>query len=248
MEEEKTNAHENASVNDTDSPEKFFDIYQSVNQLPKDYKGQLRATMFPDTLEKMRDVYKIQNSVRLMPHDQNTGGFFVALIRKKNHVVFGGKGNVAQKAEKAQESKIIQEEADVEAIKQLDNEVDEKEALKHASEIVETKELKGDNEEAGDEKEEQKTSGQEKGKEKGGRKKDKDKEKKKEDFAVITEKDWEWIRDYYGLNEEFRNLLIQQSAGDKKVLLISPGIRKILDMDKGKFYSIIIDHHFFNDF
>jgi len=38
--------------------------------------------MFPDDLDKMRDVYKIHNSMRVLPHDQNTGGFFIAVFKK----------------------------------------------------------------------------------------------------------------------------------------------------------------------
>jgi len=44
--------------------------------------------MFPDDKKTMNDVYKIQHSMRVMPHDQNTGGFFVALFKKNSNVLF----------------------------------------------------------------------------------------------------------------------------------------------------------------
>jgi multisite-specific tRNA:(cytosine-C5)-methyltransferase/tRNA (cytosine34-C5)-methyltransferase len=56
--------------------------------------------MFPDTIEKMRDVYKIQNTMRIMPHDQNTGGFYLALIKKTKNVVFRGSNIIERKGEK----------------------------------------------------------------------------------------------------------------------------------------------------
>ncbi len=243
MQEEKKEGEVESSEKKDASPESFFDIYNSVDQIPKDYKGQLRATMFPDTLEKMRDVYKIQNTVRLMPHDQNTGGFYLALIRKKNHIVFGGQGsNEDVKTGKPQvaETKVPVEEDEAEAIKKVAGDIDEKEALKLALD-GEEKEVAGDKE-AQEEKEEEEevieeeepvaaveatASGSEKKKEKRER-------KKKETFVSLEKTEWESIRDYYGLDERLGDLLIQQTPGEKKVYLISPGIRKILDLDKSK--------------
>jgi len=208
-----------------DGPENFFNIYESFDQIPKDYKGQLRATMFPDSLEKMRDVYKIQNTIRLMPHDQNTGGFYLALIRKKNHVVFGGQGGNETKTEvKQAETKItVEEDEEAEQIKKVAGDVDENEALKHALEATGEKETKKAQPSAIVE---EPAVSEETEKKKGS--------KKKETFVTLEKSDWESIRDYYGLDEQLRELFIQQTHGEKKVLLISPGIRKVLDLDKSK--------------
>lgn len=43
-------------------------------------------------------AFKIENSMRVMPEDQNTGGFFIALLRKNKHVNFS-KGVVNQEVE-----------------------------------------------------------------------------------------------------------------------------------------------------
>jgi len=232
MEEEKK------SDDEKNNPNNFFNIYESFDQLPKDYNGQVRATMFPDTIEKMRDVYKIQNTVRLMPHDQNTGGFYLALIRKKNHVVFGGgkatttETKVPKKDEPVKEQTMnveVQENQEEEAIKDLAKEVDEKEALKLANETVAEEESKV--EEGKGNKETKETMQEEQN---FPKEKEKKKKEKKETFVTLDAKDWESIRDYYGLDERLRDLLIQQSPGEKKVYLISPGIRKILDLDKSK--------------
>lgn len=228
MQEEKKEGEIESSEKKETTPESFFDIYESVDQIPKDYKGQLRATMFPDTLEKMRDVYKIQNTVRLMPHDQNTGGFYLALIRKKNHVVFGGQGSNegvnAGKPQVAEAKVTVEEDDDAEAIKKVTGDVDEKEALKHALEATGEGKEEGENKQEVIEEEPVAAAGSEQ----------KEKKKKKETFVTLEKPDWESIRDYYGLDEKLRDLLIQQTPGDKKVYLISPGIRKILDLDKSK--------------
>ena len=241
MEEEKGSESASKTEKTNAGPEEFFDTYESFDQLPKDYKGLIRSTMFPDTLEKMRDVYKIQNTARIMPHDQNTGGFYLALIRKKNHVVFGGKADkdkgpkVVSEEQKTQQpvpqpqataatTTMQQEDEDEKAIKELDKDVNEKEALKHALE-----EDAGDNA-AGETKE------AESGEQNKGKKKDKKNkgEIKKSVFLEVETKEWESIRDYYGFDENLRDLLIQQTLGDKRVVMISPGVKKILDLDRGK--------------
>jgi len=224
---------ENKTEEDKTNPNTFFNIYESVDQLPKDYTGLLRATMFPDTEERMRDVIKIQNTVRLMPHDQNTGGFYLALIRKKNHVVFGSGKSTENKASKKETKEQtmnveVQENQEVEAIKEVGKDIDEKEALKLAVAEEETKV------EAVPEKKEKQEKMQVEEGYKSPKEKEKKKKEKKETFVTLDNKDWESIRDYYGLDEKLKDLLIQQTPGEKKVYLISPGIRKVLDLDKAK--------------
>ena len=47
--------------------------------------------MFPRDEATMKSL-KIENAMRVMPQDQNTGGFFIALLRKNEDVTFGHKG------------------------------------------------------------------------------------------------------------------------------------------------------------
>lgn len=42
--------------------------------------------MFPRDSKTLREDIKIHHTMRIMPEDQNTGGFYVALIRKNAHV------------------------------------------------------------------------------------------------------------------------------------------------------------------
>lgn len=42
--------------------------------------------MFARDSKTLRDVIKIHHTMRIMPEDQNTGGFFLALIRKNAEV------------------------------------------------------------------------------------------------------------------------------------------------------------------
>lgn len=71
--------------------EDLFNVFHKFEDVPVNHKnGVIRETMFPDDEETMKNVYKIHHTLRLMPHDQNTGGFYLALIKKKSHIVFGG--------------------------------------------------------------------------------------------------------------------------------------------------------------
>ena len=39
--------------------------------------------MFPEKDKNvMKEIFKIQNTMRILPHDQNSGGFFMALLKK----------------------------------------------------------------------------------------------------------------------------------------------------------------------
>lgn len=42
--------------------------------------------MFPESEKRMIEEFKMQNSMRILPHQQNSGGFFLALIKKNSHV------------------------------------------------------------------------------------------------------------------------------------------------------------------
>ena len=216
-------------------PSDLFNIYESADQLPKDYQGLIRPGMFPDTLENMRDKYQIHKTVRLMPHDQNTGGFYLALIRKKKNVIFTNKNKAKKEAQKVEaEEKEVDED---QAIRELDKDVQNipKEMLQVDDSEEKPKSEKKDEIEEEEKKEEKseetKTEAQEDVSE-DGKKKDK---KKKQMYVELSSTEWDWINDHYGLNAPFLNLkslFIQQNEGDKRIVFISPGIRKILDLDK----------------
>ena len=57
----------------------------------------------------MRDQYKIHHSMKILPHDQNTGGFFLALIKKIEPVVFSNKANTKHRLSDAQFHAVVEE-------------------------------------------------------------------------------------------------------------------------------------------
>ena len=93
--------------------------------------------------------------------------------------------------------------------------------------VAEQKEDKIEGE--GTQKDKEKTEG----KDNPRREKKKDNQPKKATYVELSNEDWEWVRDHYGFTDEsLRRLFVQQNEGDKKVLFVTPGIRKVLDLDK----------------
>lgn len=65
-------------------------------------------SMFPGDSKKLREEVKIHYTMRIMPEDQNSGGFYVALLKKNAHVTFknktaGANADTAETKEEADE-------------------------------------------------------------------------------------------------------------------------------------------------
>lgn len=56
-------------------------LYGSEEELPEKLQGKLRRSLFPPTPEEVSSM-NLNNCIRILPHYQNTGGFFVALLKK----------------------------------------------------------------------------------------------------------------------------------------------------------------------
>ena len=59
----------------------LFTEYENYDQVPEDLRKQIRETMFPVNVPDT-----IQNCMRFIPHQNDTGGFFVALLRKDSDI------------------------------------------------------------------------------------------------------------------------------------------------------------------
>lgn len=57
-------------------------FYKSFDEVPKEFHTQIRPQMFPPTEEEAAK-YSLEKCMRILPHFQNTGGFFVAALTKK---------------------------------------------------------------------------------------------------------------------------------------------------------------------
>jgi 16S rRNA C967 or C1407 C5-methylase (RsmB/RsmF family) len=55
--------------------------YQSIKDVPSNLNRRIRASAFPPTPDE-RQSFRLERCIRCLPQDNNTGGFFVALLRK----------------------------------------------------------------------------------------------------------------------------------------------------------------------
>lgn len=57
------------------------DIYQTAEDVPEQFKHLIKPYMFPPELKIVQEL-NLDRCIRVMPHHQDTGGFFIAVIRK----------------------------------------------------------------------------------------------------------------------------------------------------------------------
>ena len=59
-----------------------FSNYEAYDDLPEILKGRVRKSCFPPTSEEAANFH-LERCIRVLAHDNDTGGFFVALLRKR---------------------------------------------------------------------------------------------------------------------------------------------------------------------
>ena len=60
---------------------KSGDIYESFEDIPPQFRNLMKSYMFPPDLNVAKEL-NLERCIRVMPHHQDTGGFFIAVIRK----------------------------------------------------------------------------------------------------------------------------------------------------------------------
>ncbi|KAF5298709.1 hypothetical protein FQA39_LY11719 [Lamprigera yunnana] len=60
---------------------KFLDFYETFDNVPEKWRTVIRSQMFPPKPEHY-DRYHLNRCIRILPHQQNTGAFFVAVLQK----------------------------------------------------------------------------------------------------------------------------------------------------------------------
>ncbi|NXF94579.1 NSUN2 methyltransferase, partial [Eubucco bourcierii] len=58
--------------------------FEDWKDVPSNRQAQIRPTMFPVTDEEKLKAMNLERCLRILPHHQNTGGFFVAVLIKKS--------------------------------------------------------------------------------------------------------------------------------------------------------------------
>ena len=230
-------------IDEESKDNELFRKFMSYKEF-SDYKGNdtgktmIKQSMFAEDEEFMEKFVQIQKTMRVLPHDQNTGGFYLALFRKLKPIVL----------QKVQPGKMIIEEKKEEKIEKneklekIDNneknemKMDEIEGKLEENTVVDQEALqiieKLNKEEDLGEAQENKESGLKV--KKNTFQPDKNPKKQaKIQWKTLENDEYDWIRDYYGISNDFpkEQLIYLIESGPKKILLISQGIQKILNYD-----------------
>lgn len=57
------------------------EVVPGADKVPPEYSSQIYSSLFPPNKEES-ESFKLHRAIRILPHLQNTGGFFVAVLRK----------------------------------------------------------------------------------------------------------------------------------------------------------------------
>ena len=148
--------------------------------------------------------------MRVLPHDQNTGGFYLALFRKLKPVALAKPVEALNKNTELLRKKEEKNEED------LEEGPEDPEALKVIEKLNKEEEI-----------------GESSKPKKNTYQPEKTKKLGKILWKPLENEDYEWIREYYGLSPDFpRDQLIYLiESGPKKILMISEAIKKVLEYD-----------------
>ena len=81
--------------------EDLFNIYSEFEEIDEKDKKKLKKSMFSLNEKDMKEKYKIHYSMRVLPHDQDTGGFYIAAFKKLSYCYFAEKPAENSKEPKA---------------------------------------------------------------------------------------------------------------------------------------------------
>lgn len=111
--------------------------YTDIEQVPFNRRNKrVRRTMFPPTSEEESKAFQLERCLRLFPHNQDTGGFFVAVIEKLGDIPEWQPADPVEKQiAEAEEKKTKKDMADKERQKQCREAAREKQ-LKEKEEAI----------------------------------------------------------------------------------------------------------------
>jgi 16S rRNA C967 or C1407 C5-methylase (RsmB/RsmF family) len=185
--------------------------YKSFDEVPQDRKSHVRKSCFPPSPEEI-EKFNLHKCLRCLPHDLNTGGFFVALFKKVAPLSARAKKKASEIA-----AQIDKKKYQPESIDESDN------GKKNDDDPIENKPKKM----RVDESNEKKETLAQKSKSKFGF-------NKSESFVAVEEDIIPPIVDYYGMSENFgKNQLMTRAHGGSKLLyFITDSVKRNL-IDRG---------------
>ncbi|PVD20659.1 hypothetical protein C0Q70_18817 [Pomacea canaliculata] len=192
----------------------------SIEDVPLHMKSQITKSMFPPTAEEA-ERFKLHRCIRVLPHQQDTGGFFIAVLQKIQPLPWSREARLA----KGSEGKTSPEEESG----NVDDGMGDTPAASETSgaacdpvqPLPENRKRKGMTEE-GPQPQKQPFKGY-----------------KEDPFLFLQPEDpvWAPVRDFYGLGEDFpvRQLLYRSEQGPKRSLyFVSKALANIVENNRDK--------------
>lgn len=186
--------------------------YKSFEDVPQDRKNHVRQSCFPPSAEEI-EKFNLQKCFRCLPHDLNTGGFFVALFKKVAPLSARAKKKALEIATEMNNKKFQTELND-----EVKIDIDEDDSLSNKPKKMRIdKETKIDTNES-----------------LAKMSKDKFGFNKSESFVAVQDEILPPIVEYYGIAESFgKNQLMTRAHGGGKLLyFITDSVKKNL-IDRG---------------
>eukprot|EP00743_Colponemidia_sp_Colp-15_P004109 GILK01004435.1.p1 GENE.GILK01004435.1~~GILK01004435.1.p1 ORF type:complete len:737 (-),score=157.65 GILK01004435.1:66-2276(-) len=215
----------------------------SADEIPANRTRQLRASMFAPSAEELSRMH-LHRCMRLLPQDQDSGGFFVALLRKVAKLPASALrestqppqtqtvGKPVPEGEMTEAQSIQPEEADEPM--QIPDAVEEEVEGEEDGVTAEVEPLEGAGASAGKRKLETAVSSEPTVKKARTVEDDEDETDSYDRFKFVSPDDPVWQRaiEFYGIRPDFpANQLVTRSKTSKRLLLVSSGVRQIILAD-----------------
>jgi len=217
--------------------------YPTVEDVPKDSRRRIRASMFPPSSEEA-SKFHLERCLRCLPHDMDTGGFFVALLRKvkplserarkrMSEVGNDASSQTVQEKRKSKELEVDNSECKRNKVEEEENEKDGKEvkdenktdidAINNGTKEESNADEKPNVQNNGENKEKPRSQGRRRHVDLGG-----------ERFIPLEPTIFPDIVDFYGLKKTFpMEQYMARASGDAKVLYFITKTVKSKLIDKG---------------
>ncbi|CAG5135280.1 unnamed protein product [Candidula unifasciata] len=180
-------------------------------EIPAPMQTQFKHTIFPPTAEEAQQFH-LDRCMRILPHQQDTGGFFIAALQKVRHLPASREARLKQEAA---QSSTVQETPEV------SQEVDKQDNESSSLSTQTSGKRKGAETEDGPQSKKKKLHGY-----------------KEDPFLFMEESDpiWPSIRDFFGLAQDFpvNQILFRSLQGKRTLYYVSKAIRDITKYNDGR--------------
>ncbi|GFN95333.1 tRNA (cytosine(34)-c(5))-methyltransferase [Plakobranchus ocellatus] len=193
------------------------------DKIPANLKTQYKETIYPPSPEEA-EKFHLERCMRILPHHQDSGGFFVAVLQKKHHLP--GSKEAKQEIKEASGENSKAEETP-------------------ASDDGNKAEVNGDKVDSSNNTESADASGDRGKKRKTEDDLDEPEAKKqrmfgyKEDPFLFMQADdpiWPQLRDFFGLTQDFNvnQLMCRSAQGKRTIYFVSDAVRNITECNEGR--------------